>query len=114
MSYTMPYGAGMNYMQPTLQIQAPIAPQPQIQHVERVHGEAGVDQYQIAPNSDVILLDETAPMIWFVQTDAAGYKTKHPYDITPHEKQAEPDINGIDQKINSIEERLKALEEAFK
>ena len=69
MSY-MPYGS---YMQPPI-----VTPQPQPQHVERVHGEAGVDQYQMAPNSDVILLDETAPMIWFVQTDAAGYKTKHP------------------------------------
>ena len=109
MSYNMPYGTGINYMQP-LQIQAPTP----AQHVERVHGEAGVDQYQMAPNSDVILLDETAPMIWFVQTDAAGYKTKHPYDITPHEQKETPDMNGIDAKINALDDRLKALEEALK
>lgn len=108
----MPYNTPYGYMQP-LQIQTP-AIQPQPQHVDRVHGEAGVDQYQMAPNSDAILLDETAPMIWFVQTDAAGYKTKHPYDITPHEKKEEPDITGIDEKLNAIDERLKALEEALK
>lgn len=112
MAYSMPYGSGINYMQP-LQIQAPsIAPQPQ--HIDRVHGEAGVDQYQMAPNSDVLLLDETAPMIWFVQTDAAGYKIKHPYDIIPHEKKEEPSVSSIEEKYNALEERLRALEEALK
>ena len=100
---------GMNYIQP-LQFQPPVAEK----HVDRVHGEPGADQYQMAPNSDVILLDETAPMIWFVQTDAAGYKTKHPYDIIPHEKKPEPDFNDIDAKLNAIDERLKTLEEALK
>lgn len=112
MSYNMPYGTGINYMQP-LQIQTPPI-QPQQQHVERVHGEAGVDRYPMAPNSDVLLLDETAPMIWFVQTDAAGYKTKHPYDITPHENKEEPDVNEFDKKISALDERLKTLEEALK
>ena len=91
MSYTMPYGNGINYMQPTIQM--PVQ-QPQVRHVDRVYGEAGVDQFAMAPNSDAILLDETAPMIWFVQTDAAGYKIKRPYDITPHEKKEEPSITG--------------------
>lgn len=98
-------------MQPTIQMPVP---QPQQQHVERVHGEAGVDQYKMAPNSDVILLDETAPLIWFVQTDAAGYKTKYPYNITPYKKQEEPDINEFDQKLQSFDERLRAIEEALK
>lgn len=108
----MPYGNYGSYM-PQLQFQTPSIP-PQAQHVERVHGEAGVDQYPMAPNSDVILLDETAPMIWFVQTDAAGYKTKHPYDISPHEKKEEPKLSDYDEKINALEERLKAIEEALK
>ena len=113
MSY-MPYGTGINYMQP-LQFQAPNLNQPAPEkHVDRVHGEAGVDQYAMAPNSDVILLDETAPMIWFVQTDAAGYKTKYPYDINPHEKKEEPKISDFDAKINALDERLKTLEEALK
>ena len=112
MPYNMPYGSGINYMQP-LQFQAPVV-QPQQQHVERVHGEPGVDQYQMAPNSDVILLDETAPMIWFVQTDAAGYKTKHPYDISPHKDESEQKTIEIDDKLNAFDARLKALEEALK
>ena len=103
----MQYPYGMNF-QP--QIQVP----PQQRHVDRVHGEAGVDAYMMAPNSDVLLLDETAAIIWFVQTDAAGYKSKYPYTITPYEKQPEPDVKGIDERLDAIDVRLKNLEEALK
>ena len=105
------YNTGINYMQP-LQLQQPVLQAER--HVERVHGEPGVDQYQMAPNSDVLLLDDTAAMIWFVQTDAAGYKVKYPYDITPHKKEEEKKSEAIDERLNAIDTRLKALEEALK
>lgn len=108
MSYN-PYGSYV----PQIPIQTPLI-QPQERHVDRVHGEAGVDQYQMAPNSDVILLDETAPMIWLVKTDAAGYKTKHPYDITPHEKKEEPSNDNLVEMINALDKRMCAIEEALK
>ena len=78
-------------------------------HIIRVQGENGVDAFQMGPNSDVLLLDETAPIIWFVQTDGAGYKSKTPYNITVHEK--EPSI--MDQRFDAIDKRLKSLEEAL-
>ena len=105
----MAYGTGINYMQP-MQIQ----PQIMERHVERVHGEPGVDQYQMAPNSDVLLLDDTAAIIWFVQTDAAGYKVKYPYDITPHKNKEEQKADALDEKLNAFDARLKAIEEALK
>jgi hypothetical protein len=109
MQYGMPYGN--NYLtQQMPQIQMP----PVEKHIDRVHGEAGVDQYQMAANSDTLLLDETAPIVWLVQTDAAGYKSKYPYDITPHKKEEPPNINSIDEKLNAFDSRLKALEEALK
>ena len=108
----MAYGQGINYMQP-LQIQAQNIV-PQERHVERVHGEPGVDQYQMGPNSDVLLLDDTAAITWFVQEDAAGYKVKYPYDITPHKKEEEKKADDRDAKLTSIDERLRALEEALK
>lgn len=39
----------------------------------RVNGKPGVDAFQMGPNSSVILVDETAPIVWFVRTDGAGY-----------------------------------------
>lgn len=96
----------------------PIAPQPQMpsprREVDRVNGRNGADMFRIAPNSSVLLLDENDPIIWFVKTDSAGYKTIIPYDIKPHEDEPVPDVKGIDERLNSIDERLKALEEALK
>ena len=80
-------------------------PAPQYEIIQ-VSGENGVDAFQMGPNSSVLLADTTAPMIWLVRTDGAGYKTKVPYDITPH--QATPPVN-----LNDIEERLTRLEELY-
>ncbi len=37
------------------------------------------------PNSSILLLDETAPIVWLKMTDGAGYPTLNPYDIAPHQ-----------------------------
>lgn len=38
----------------------------------KVKGQNGAEAFQMAPNSQVLLLDENDPLIWFVQTDGAG------------------------------------------
>lgn len=85
-----------------------IAPQTQSQarHVVKVNGRAGAESYTLSPNSDDILLDMNEPIIYFVQTDGAGYKTITPYDISPHKE-----VNPTDQ-YKSLEERISKLEEA--
>lgn len=50
--------------------------------VIRVNGRAGAEAFQMGENSSVLLLDETANIIWFAQTDGAGYKTLTPFTIT--------------------------------
>ena len=35
------------------------------------------------PNSSIILLDESAPLIWLKMTDGAGYSTITPYRKEP-------------------------------
>ena len=108
MNYNTPYGSYISQVP----FQTQIAPQEQ--HVSRVHGEAGVDQYQMAANSEALLLDETAPMVWLVKTDAAGYKTKYPYDITPHEQKEEPTNDNLREMIDDLNKRMSAIEEALK
>lgn len=81
--------------------------------VNKVHGENGADAFQMGPNSSVLLLDETAPIIWFVQTDSAGYKTKTPYDISLHIPEPSPEMKTMDERFASIDKRLKSLEEAL-
>lgn len=74
----------------------------QRQEVVRVNGEGGANAYQLMPNSSALLLDETAPVVWLVTTDGAGYKSMTPYKIAPY-------VPENPQK--SLEERIKRLED---
>lgn len=76
-------------------------------HVVRVNGEPGARSYMIPPNSDAVLIDTTASMIWLVQTDGAGYKTLTPYDIAPHEDPKPDDsIKKLEDRISRLEEKI--------
>lgn len=72
--------------------------------VVKVNGANGANAYNIAPNSSALLLDESAPIVWFVQTDGAGYKTVTPYDIAPH-------VDQQAQTAQNLEARIKRLED---
>lgn len=74
----------------------------------QVRGQNGAEALQMAPNSKVLLLDETDPLIWFVQTDGAGYKTVTPYSITPYQPAPPVDLNSIEQRLSVLEEKINA------
>lgn len=74
--------------------------------VIKVNGEAGARNLRMAPNSSALVLDETAPIVWYAQTDGTGYLTVTPFDINPH--QAAQPIN-----LNALTERVAKLEEAM-
>ena len=77
------------------------------QQVVKVNGRNGAQAYQMAPNSSILLLDQTAPIVWLKMTDGAGYPTVTPYDIAPH--QDEQIKQTVD--LTKIEERLTRLED---
>lgn len=76
--------------------------------IVKVNGEAGARNFKMAPNSSALLADETAPMIWFVQTDGAGYLTATPYDISPHQTTPPIDVNELAQRVAQLEELINA------
>ena len=78
---------------------------PQKHDIVRVNGRGGAEAFQMMPNSNVLLLDETQPLVWLKTTDGAGYPTLTPYTITPYEEKQ------VD--VKSFEERLSKLERAF-
>ena len=82
----------------------------QRQEVVRVNGRNGANAYQMAPNSSILLLDETAPVIWLKTTDGASYPTVTGYTITPIETQT---TNTASADYSALEERITKLEEAF-
>lgn len=72
--------------------------------VIQVSGEKGADAFQMGPNSSVLLADNTASIIWLVKTDGAGYKTKIPYDVTPHQATPAPNLNNLEERVARLEE----------
>lgn len=81
---------------------------PQMQQIVRVNGENGARTFQMAPNSSALLLDENAPLVWFVQTDGAGYKTVKPYNISEYVPEPEPDLKALMERLSRLEERIYA------
>ena len=85
---------------------------PQMQHAEarpqvvRVNGRNGAEAYQMPANASVLLLDETAPIIWLKQTDGAGYPTLAAYDISPHQEAPAPDMRSLEERITKLEEAM--------
>lgn len=71
-----------------------------------MHGRNGADTYHMNPNSSVLLLDETEPLVYLAQTDGAGYKTVTAYDIQLHQELPPVDTHSLEQRITKIEEIL--------
>ena len=78
---------------------------PPAMHYEiiQVNGEAGAKNFRMAPNSNALLLDSTAAIIWFAQTDGTGYLTVTPYDFSPHKQQPEININDLAARVSRLE-----------
>lgn len=71
-----------------------------------MNGENGARTLQMMPNSQALLLDDTAPLVWLAQTDGAGYKTLTPYTITPYQPEPEISLKDIEARLTKIEEAI--------
>lgn len=80
-------------------------PQHRIIHV---NGENGARAFRMAPNCDALLLDDTAPLVWLVQTDGAGYTTVTPYTVSPYQPETPADVRGLEERIKKLEEMIYA------
>lgn len=98
----------INYGNYGLTPQVPTQPRSEI---IRVHGEEGAKAYQLPPNSAILLLDDTNPILWFKSTDGAGYPQVTAYDITPHIDtreivQPNNDYQALEERVSKLERRL--------
>ena len=91
------------YFNPAGNIPYNIAPRHEI---IRVNGRNGAEAFQMAPNSQVLLLDETAPIVWLKTTDGAGYPTLLAYEITPAQTPEQKEAG----KYDALEKRIANLE----
>lgn len=75
--------------------------------VIRVNGLNGANSYNLAPNSSILLLDETAPIVYLKTTDGAGYGTVTAYDIIAHK---DPEKVNVEDRIIALENKISSLE----
>ena len=99
--YNNPYYNYNPYMQ------KPALPQ---QQIIQVNGKASVDTIQLAPNSSLLAMDTSAPIVWMCVSDGVGKVTSTPYDITVHQEKPPVDITSVEERLNNIEKNMKELE----
>ena len=74
--------------------------------IDRVNGADEVNGFQMLPNSETILLDTSAPLVWLVQTDNFGNKNVAPFTITPYTPPKPVDVNDLVAEIKALREEL--------
>lgn len=82
----------------------------QPQHVTQVNGKASVDQIRLAPNSSLLAMDTTAPIVWLCVSDSVGSITSCAYDITPHKEKPPVDVSALEERLIAIETMLAEME----
>lgn len=82
------------------------------QEIIRVNGRNGAMSIQMAPSSSVLVLDETAPLVWLCQTDGAGYLTVTPFDIAPHQEAPQVSVNDLSARLARLEEIINGKSDA--
>ncbi len=98
----------MNY-QPYPYYQPNTTPILPAQQIIQVNGRTSVDTIQLAPNSSILVMDTSAPIVWMCVSDGIGKVTATPYDITIHQEKPPIDINDIEQRLAVIEQTLADL-----
>ena len=94
------------YQNPFFQGTPPMQPQ----QVVQVNGKASVDQLKLAPNSSLLAMDTTAPIVWLCKTDTIGARQAIPYDISPHVEKPPVDVNALEERLIAIETMLAGME----
>lgn len=108
--YNNPYN---NFFQPqqSQTQQANILPQ---QQIIQVNGKASVDTIQLAPNSSILVMDTSAPIVWMCVSDGVGKVTSTPYDIVVHEEKTPIDISDVEKRLKNVEKFISQLMEGVK
>jgi len=106
--YNNPYYAAFN---PYAVAQHSVMPTLQQQQIIQVNGKASVDTIQLAPNSSLLAMDTTAPIVWMCVSDGVGKVTSTPYDIKVHEEKPPVDVESIEQRISKVEKIISEWED---
>ena len=103
------YGMQQQYQQRLNQMEQAQLPRCEIIHV---NGENGARAFRMAPNSTVLLMDDTAPVVWLVQSDGAGYHTQTPFKIEEYKSEVPIDVRTLEDRIARLEAMINEQSDA--
>lgn len=78
------------------------------QQVIQVNGKQSVDAIRMSPNSSVLLMDNSAPLVWLCVSDGVGNVTSTPYDIMKHQETPPVDTKSLEARVTKLEELIHA------
>ena len=74
--------------------------------IAQVNGMEGAKMFNLAPNSQTMLLDTDKPICYIKETDGAGYPTIQAFDLVPHKDETQIQQESILERLANIERRL--------
>ena len=77
------------------------------QQVVTANGKESIDKLRMAPNSSVLVMDTTAPIVWLCISDGLGNVTAEAWDTSPHKE--EPKEDALEKRLAALEEQLKEV-----
>lgn len=79
------------------------------QQALQANGKASISALRMSPNSSVLIMDTTAPIVWLCTSDGLGNVTPVAYDITPHKDTPAPDVSSFEQRLSAVESGLNGI-----
>ena len=84
--------------------------QPQ-QQIVQVNGKASIEALKLPPNSSLLAMDTSAPMVWMCVSDGVGRVTATPYDVSVHKEEEKKEAEETAKKLETIEKKISEIEE---
>ena len=106
----IPYSGFQSPFASMMPQQQPVQPQPAQaanalppQQVLQANGKASIDALRMAPNSSVLIMDTTAPIVWLCASDGLGNVSSTPYDIKAHQEPAVAAAADLESRLTAVE-----------
>ena len=85
----------------------------QPQQILQIAGAASIKTLKMAPNSSLLAMDTTAPIVWMCISDGAGTVNATAWDITLHKDPPSPEEIAAEQRLSNIENSILQLQQMF-
>lgn len=79
------------------------------QQVMQANGKASIDALRLSPNSSVLVMDTTEPIVWLCSSDSIGTVTAKAYDISEHHDAPPVDVHTIEERLSAVEKRIEEV-----